>query len=163
MAKDSSLNSMSAIEVILASLQDKHIIDLPACQRDEILLTDLDLGLFTTDIPIFNILVKRGRSHSLWRPASCRRRSRRIRRRDQAGIRRSRGSWASERHLGFPAQAIGASRCGIGMEDASGCRLVGTCSRRTDFTRGMAIALFRTTASASIFRLRSAMRKWLFD
>ncbi|GAB7329978.1 hypothetical protein MBLNU13_g01674t1 [Cladosporium sp. NU13] len=60
MAKDSSPNSISAIEVKLASLQDKHIIELSARQRDEILLTDPDLGPFTADIPIFVTLIREG-------------------------------------------------------------------------------------------------------
>lgn len=60
MAKSSLPNSTSAIEVRLASLQDKHIIDLSARQRDEILLTDPDLGPFTADIPTFIILVRGG-------------------------------------------------------------------------------------------------------
>lgn len=51
---------MSTIEVRLTSLQDKHITDLSARQRDEILLTNPDLGAFTADIPVFIILVKNG-------------------------------------------------------------------------------------------------------
>lgn len=60
MAKDPSPNSMSAIEVRLTSVQDEHITDLSARQRDEILLTNPDLGAFTADIPIFIILLKEG-------------------------------------------------------------------------------------------------------
>jgi GNAT superfamily N-acetyltransferase len=60
MAKSSLPNSTSAIEVRLASLQDKHIVDLSARQRDEILLTDPDLGPFTADIPTFIVLVRGG-------------------------------------------------------------------------------------------------------
>lgn len=41
-------------------MQDKHITDLSARQRDEILLTNPDLGAFTADIPIFIILLKEG-------------------------------------------------------------------------------------------------------
>ena len=60
MAEDSSPNRMSAIEVRLATLQDKHITDLSARQRDEILLTDPDLGPFRADIPVFIVLIKEG-------------------------------------------------------------------------------------------------------
>ena len=60
MAKDTSPNSTSAIEVILASSQDKHIINLSARQRDEILLTNPDLGAFTAKIPFFIVLIKEG-------------------------------------------------------------------------------------------------------
>lgn len=49
---------MSNIEVRLTSLQDEHIVDLSARQRDEILLTDPDLGPFTADIPIFIVLIR---------------------------------------------------------------------------------------------------------
>lgn len=50
--------STSTIEVRLTSSQDKHITDLSARQRDEILLTNPDLGAFTADIPVFIILLK---------------------------------------------------------------------------------------------------------
>lgn len=62
MAKDSLPTSMPTIEVRLASLQDKHIIDLSARQRDEILLTDPGLGPFTANIPVFIALVKEGKT-----------------------------------------------------------------------------------------------------
>lgn len=51
---------MSTIEVRLTTSQDKHITALSARQRDEILLTNPDLGAFTADIPIFIVLVKEG-------------------------------------------------------------------------------------------------------
>lgn len=55
-----SPNSTSPIEVRLASLQDAHITTLSSRQRDEILLTNPDLGAFTADIPIFIVLIKDG-------------------------------------------------------------------------------------------------------
>ena len=49
---------MSNIEVRLTSPQDKHIVKLSALQRDEILLTDPDLGPFTADITVFIVLLE---------------------------------------------------------------------------------------------------------
>ncbi|KAM0706923.1 hypothetical protein Q7P35_006253 [Cladosporium inversicolor] len=53
-------NSTSIIEVRLTTSQDKHITDLSARQRDEVLLTNPDLGAFTADIPVFIIVIKDG-------------------------------------------------------------------------------------------------------
>jgi GNAT superfamily N-acetyltransferase len=56
----SSPSSTSPIEVIKTSSQNKHITALSARQRDEILLTNPDLGAFTADIPVFIVLVQNG-------------------------------------------------------------------------------------------------------
>ena len=50
--------NMSNIEVRLNSSQDKHISNLSVRQRDEILLTDPDLGPFTADITVFIVLLE---------------------------------------------------------------------------------------------------------
>jgi len=55
-----SPNSTSTIEGRLTSPQDRNIIDLSARQREEILLTNPDLGPFTADIPVFVVLIKEG-------------------------------------------------------------------------------------------------------
>jgi GNAT superfamily N-acetyltransferase len=53
-----SPNILSTIKVIKTSPQDNHITTLSSLQRDEILLTNPDLGAFTTHIPIFIVLIK---------------------------------------------------------------------------------------------------------
>ena len=57
---DSSPDTTSNIEVRLASPRDTHIITLSTRQRTEILLTNPDLPPFTTEIPIFIVLLKEG-------------------------------------------------------------------------------------------------------
>lgn len=53
-------NILSTIKVIKTSSQNNHITALSSRQRDEILLTNPDLGAFTADIPVFIVLVQYG-------------------------------------------------------------------------------------------------------
>jgi putative acetyltransferase len=55
-----SPNGTSPIEVIKTSSQNNHIIALSSRQRDEILLTNPDLGAFTASITVFIVIVQNG-------------------------------------------------------------------------------------------------------